>query len=48
MIDAQDYDAARQAFLTLSRVRPENSETEKAISFLESATFYEALEDSKK
>ncbi|PNV63005.1 hypothetical protein C0033_05615 [Clostridium sp. chh4-2] len=48
MVDAQDYDAACQAFLTLSRVHPEDSETEKAISFLESATFYEALEDSKK
>lgn len=48
MVDAQDYDAARQAFLTLSRVRPEDSETEKAMNFLESATFYEALRDSKK
>lgn len=48
MVDAQDYDAARQAFMTLSRVHPEDSETEKTMSFLESATFYEALEDTEK
>lgn len=48
MVDEQDYDAARQTFMTLSRVHPEDSETEKAMSFLESATFYEALDDEEK
>ncbi len=48
MVEAQEYDAARQAFMTLSRSQPEDSETEKAMHYLETATFYESLNDQSK
>lgn len=48
MVDVQEYDAARQAFMTLARVHPEDAETEKAMRYLETATFYEALDNQEK
>ena len=48
MVDAQEYDSARQAFLTLSRLHPEDNETEKAMNFLETATFCTNLNDPEK
>lgn len=48
MVPEQEYDMARQAFLTLSRLHPENDETEKAMKYLETATFYSDLHDKEK
>lgn len=47
MVSEQEYDAARQAFSTLSRIRPEDSETEKAMNYLESANFYSNLNSTE-
>ncbi|MBQ8803650.1 MAG: hypothetical protein IJZ53_08465 [Tyzzerella sp.] len=48
MVSEEEYDKARQAFLTLSRQRPEDDETIKAMEYLETTSFYETLLDKDK
>lgn len=48
MIPDQEYDLAKQTFLTLSRLHPEENEVEKAMGYLSSATFYSLLDSKEK
>ncbi len=43
MVDEDEYDSARRVFQTLSRHQPEDDETEYAMSYLETASFYDSL-----
>ena len=48
MVDEKEYDAAKHAFMILSRLHPEEDETAKAMEYLNKATFYDDLEDKAK
>lgn len=48
MVKEEEYDKAKQAFLTLSRQHPEDDETAKAMDYLETASFYADLQDKVK
>ena len=48
MVPDEEYDIAKQSFLTLSRLHPEEQETEKAIEYLSKASFYSLLDSKEK
>lgn len=48
MVDEADYSEAKATFATVGRAHPEEGETEKAIAFLEKATFYDAMKNKKR
>lgn len=48
MIPDEEYDVAKQTFMTLSRIHPEENETEKAMDYLTNATFYAQLDSQEK
>lgn len=48
MVPDDEYVVAKQTFQTLSRLHPEEDETEKAMAYLENATFYSALDSKEK
>jgi len=48
MVKEEEYEKARQAFLTLSRQHPEGDETVKAMEYLKTASFYVDLSDKAK
>ena len=48
MVPDDEYVVAKQTFQTLSRLHPEEDETEKAMTYLGNASFYSALDSKEK
>lgn len=48
MVPDEEYDVAKQTFTTLSRLHPEENETDKALEYLSKATFYSLLDNKEK